>query len=119
MGKKDALNNPVLDFHQGFKKPDRVEVRRVVNIGERKQIAKIVPNQGVQSIEWSIVHTVPQFQNDIVNPWKLQTGSKQANMFVYWLNVLQGRVTLLWKSVLREHTSDEASLTFINWQKCV
>ena len=39
---KDTLNNPVLDVHQGFKQPDRVEVRRVVNMGDRQEMAKIM-----------------------------------------------------------------------------
>jgi hypothetical protein len=117
----DALKNPIADSKKGFKQPDRVEVRRSADVvGQRDQLAKVVPDQALQGIEWPIVHTIPQFQSNIIEGWKLTIpGANQAEIFKYFLHVLQGNATSLWKAVLREHAMDPATHTLVHWTTCV
>jgi hypothetical protein len=117
----DGLKNPIADSKKGFKQPDRVKVRRAADIaGQREQIAKVVPDQALQGIEWPIVYTIPQFQSSIVDGWKLTAvDADQSEIFKFFLQVLQGKATSFWKAVMRDHASDPASHTHVHWCTCV
>ena len=84
MKKKDALNNPVPDEQQGFRQADTIEVRRLVPLGNREQIAKIVPDQANQGIAWSMHHTLPQLQDKIATAWNVRATDNEASIFHYW-----------------------------------
>ena len=79
--KKDTLNNSVPDDQQGFCQADTIEVRRLVPLGDREQIAKIVPDSANQGIEWSMQHTLPQPQDKIVTAWNIRGTDNGASIF--------------------------------------
>ena len=89
--RKDSLNNPVPDEQQGFCQADKIEVWRLVPLGEREQIAKIVPDQAKQGIEWSMQHTLPQLQDKIVTAWNVKATNNGALVFHCWAACLQSR----------------------------
>ena len=114
--KKDALFNPVPDEQQGYGQPDTVEVKRQTTPGERKQTARIVPDQAIQGLEWAMHYTVPQFMNKIVDGWKLREESNGGVLiFMYWSMVLQARALTHWNAVVNEHAKEANSRTFELW----
>ena len=117
---QDALHNPVPDRKGGFRLPDTIRMERVVPEEERRQFAKIVPDQAIHGIEWSMHYTISQFMNRIVNQWEVKTSANNSRVvFRYSTDCVTGKASTIWIAVVNEHAKDDASRTFESWQVCI
>ena len=116
---QNALHNPVPDRHQGFCLLDTIKVERVVAEGERRQFAKIVPDQAKHGIEWPMHFTIPQFMNQVVNQWDVETSANNGRVvFRYFADCVTSKTKTIWNAVVNEHAKEDSDRTFENWQKC-
>lgn len=72
------------DLRCGFSEPDTVEIKRVVPIGECKSMAKVVPDMRYNNIEWSMHHTRPNFDLNVIIHWDVENSPNTGTIVFHY-----------------------------------